>query len=71
MGNYLNETYTAEAKALAEQYKTIEKDPTIETAVKKPLMQEWWEKHYALLIELRLKRSDFHQAMNDAKERIR
>lgn len=50
-GNYLNDVYAAEAKTLAEHYKTIEKDPAVDRAVKKPLMQEcamtvkrsnWW-----------------------------
>jgi 5'-nucleotidase len=70
-GNYLSEEYSEEAHALANHYKPIEKDPAVEPAVKKALMQEWWEKHYALLIKHRLNRSDIHKAMQGAHVKIR
>ncbi len=70
-GNYLNEQYSGEAHALANHYRPIERDPTIDPATKKTLMQEWWEKHYALLIKHRLNRSDIHKAMGDAQAKIR
>lgn len=69
--NYLNEQYSAEAKALAEHYKTIERDPAVDIVTKRSLMQEWWEKHYALLIRHHLNRSDIHKAMQDSRVRIR
>lgn len=70
-GNYLNEVYTQESQALASHYRTIERDPSVEPAVKNIMMQEWWEKHYALLIKHRLNRSDIDRAMRDAQLRIR
>jgi len=70
-GNYLSEEYSVAAKALAEHYKAIERDPAVDPVLKRRLMQEWWEKHYALLIKHRLKRSDIHQAMQDSKVKIR
>lgn len=70
-GNYLNEEYAQAAKALAAHYKTIERDPAVDAVTKKALMQEWWEKHYALLMAHHLKRSDIHKAMSDAKVKIR
>lgn len=69
--NYLNEEYSREAKALAAHYKAIERDPSVDTVLKKALMQEWWEKHYLLLMRHRLNRSDIHAAMKDSRLRIR
>ncbi len=70
-GNYLSEEYSTEAHSLAEHYKPIEKDPSVDPVIKKALMQEWWEKHYALLIRHRLNRSDIHKAMRDAQAKVR
>jgi 5'-nucleotidase len=70
-GNYLSEEYAAEATALAAHYKAIEKDPLVEKTVKRALMQEWWEKHYTLLIKSRLNRNDIHKAMQDSQVQVR
>jgi phosphoserine phosphatase len=70
-GNYLSEEYSLAAKALADHYKTIEHDHSVEAAVKREKMQEWWKKHYELLIKYRLNRSDIHLAMQNSNVRIR
>lgn len=70
-GNYLSAEYATAARALADHYKPMEKDPAVDSVTKKALMQEWWEKHYALLMAHHLNRSDIHKAMSDAKVKIR
>lgn len=59
----LNPDYDARQTDLFNHYRPIERDPQISVAEKKTAMEEWWRRHYALLVESKLKRSDLEQAV--------
>jgi len=50
-GKYLTENYPKDAQALFDYYHTIEKDTNISIERKNKLMEEWWRKHFDLLIK--------------------
>ncbi len=50
-GGYLKEGYPKQAQDLFDHYHPIEKDETIPQEEKNRLMQEWWRKHFDLIIE--------------------
>ncbi|MBT7902239.1 hypothetical protein HN587_00095 [Candidatus Woesearchaeota archaeon] len=50
-GNYLTNNYTKRATDLVNIYYPIEIDPTLDQNIKNKKMEEWWDKHYALMEE--------------------
>jgi len=68
---YLTPDYPAQAQALFDQYHQIEIDPLIPEAEKKSAMQEWWTKHFELLIQSGLSRQDIEQAVKSQKLQLR
>jgi len=69
--NYLSEEYSVKAKALAEHFHPIEIDPAISMNVKKRKMQEWWEKHFELLIKSGLNKKNLERVVNEGKVEFR
>ena len=49
--NYISEEYSKAAQALADKYHPIEINTSIPPAEKKKAMNEWWTKHFELLIK--------------------
>ncbi len=68
---YLTVDYSDKAKALYEKYHKIELDPKIPISEKKKKMQEWWEKHFDLLIESNLNKRDLEKVVNSGNIRLR
>jgi len=69
--NYLSPDYTKEAQALHEKYYPIEIDPKVPKEEKKNAMNEWWTKHFALLIKSGLNKNDLRRIMNSDRVRLR
>lgn len=69
--NYLSEEYSEKAKALANYYHPIEIDSKISINEKKKKMQEWWEKHFELLIESGLNKKNLERVINEGKVEFR
>lgn len=69
--NYLSSEYSEKAKALANNYHPIEIDPAISMNVKKKKMQEWWEKHFELLIESGLNKKNLKRVIKEGKVEFR
>ncbi len=57
-GEYLREDYASRAHELFDHYRPIEVDPNIPLEEKKWLMREWWQKHFELMIECWLTKTD-------------
>lgn len=68
---YLNEDYRIQAQALADKYHPLEIDPLLSLSDKKLAMREWWHKHFQLLIEAKLNKSDITKAMQDSGVSLR
>jgi len=64
-GNYLSPEYREKAHELANKYKPIEFDPKMSIEEKKPMMQEWWEKHFQLLIQSGLNLNDIKEVVKN------
>ncbi len=69
--NYLSEEYSREAKALAEKYHPIEVDSNIPLKKKKKAMEEWWKKHFDLLIKSGLNRKNLERVINEGNVEFR
>jgi len=54
-GHYISADYATRSTKLAEIYAPIELDPKIPLDEKREKMNEWWTKHFKLLIEVGLK----------------
>jgi len=61
--NYLTKDYPEKAKALFKHYHAIEIDSKLPREKKKAAMQEWWTKHFELLIASRLNKKDVEHAV--------
>lgn len=64
---YLGKNYVEKAHALYKKYHPIEIDPKIPAEEKKRKMEEWWQKHFDLLISLGFKKSHFEKIMASRK----
>ena len=70
-GNYLMPDYSNEANALFDKYHRIEIDPNISIAEKKKAMNEWWRKHFELLIRSKLNKKDIEEIVQSNKIKLR
>jgi 5'-nucleotidase len=70
-GNYLTPDYAEKAHALFDTYHPIEIDQNIPFDEKSAAMEEWWRKHFALLITSGLNKSDIEKAVASGKVRLR
>jgi HAD superfamily hydrolase (TIGR01544 family) len=68
---FLDEDYEKKAKWLYEKYGSIEKNPNLSYKEKYKAMEEWWTKHYELLIEKWLTKSIIQKAVNHKDVKIR
>ncbi len=69
--NYLSPEYSEKAKALANYYRPIEFDNKISIKQKKKAMQEWWTKHFDLLIKSGLNKKNLERVINEGKVEFR
>jgi cytosolic 5'-nucleotidase 3 len=69
--DYLNKEYSDKAKALANHYFKIEKDYSIPYESRKKAMNEWWTKHFDLLIKSELNKSHLERIVNEGKIHFR
>jgi 5'-nucleotidase len=69
--NYLSEEYSLKAKELANYYHPIEIDSALSIKVKKKKMQEWWEKHFDLLIKSGLNKNNIKRVIEEGKIEFR
>ena len=63
--------YTQKAYALAEKYRPIEDDPKVSINEKKKKMNEWWQKHFDLLVKSNLNKSNLVQIAESGKIQFR
>lgn len=68
---YLTPEYAPAAHALYSHYSVIEKDHNIPLAEKKKLMEEWWRRHFELLIKCGLTKQDVEKAMREINIKFR
>ena len=68
---YLTEDYSGRAYALYDYYHPLEIDNTLPRLEKAQAMEEWWRKHFALLIECGLERRDIEKAVQTRRVRLR
>lgn len=69
--NYLTEEYSEKAKKLAEKYHAIELNPEIPLEEKKREMNNWWTKHFELLIKTGLNKKDVERVIKSGKVELR
>jgi 5'-nucleotidase len=70
-GNYLSEKYAVEAHALFDKYHPIEIDPLVSFKEKKIKMEEWWRRHFDLLIKEGLNKSDLKKVVQSDRVELR
>lgn len=70
-GNYISEEYAQKAQELADEYHPMEIDPLLSAEEKKEAMQEWWSKHFDLLIESGLNIKHLKQIIDEGKIEFR
>ena len=63
--DYLDEDYSRDAKSLAKHYGGIERNLSISDKEKKEAMQEWWTKHFDLLIKKKLNKEHLERVVNE------
>jgi cytosolic 5'-nucleotidase 3 len=68
---YLSANYARQAYRLFNYYHPIEINTKLSLSFKKKKMQEWWQKHFELLIKERLNKQDIYQAMTESKLKLR
>lgn len=64
--DYLTPDYPEKAKALYKKYHTIETDLKVSIEEKTKAMEEWWTKHFQLLIDSNLNMKDIEEAMKSS-----
>ena len=69
--DYLIPEYNEKAKALFNQYHPIEINPKILLKEKKKLMEEWWKRHFEILIKFGLNKKHIEKILNSGKIKLR
>lgn len=67
----LGESYAKKAKKLFEKYHPIEINPAIPISQKKKAMEEWWRKHFELLIRYGLNKHHLIKVVKSGRIRLR
>lgn len=70
-GNYLTPDYAPRAHGLYNTYHPIEIDPNIPKQEKIKAMQDWWKKHFELLVECKLNKKDIDAIVRSGKIKFR
>lgn len=65
---YISKDYAEKSTALANFYRPIEQDPVITLEEKKIKMEEWWTKHFDLLIESGLNKKHLKTMIENAEK---
>jgi len=68
---YLTPDYPQKAYALYNHYHPYEKQKDLSLEEKKKKMEEWWRKHFKLLIESGLKKEDIEKVVTSKKIRLK
>ncbi|MDP2951554.1 MAG: hypothetical protein Q8N55_04175, partial [bacterium] len=68
---YLSPDYAKKAKALADKYHPLELDPSLNKKEKIEAMNEWWAKHFKLLIDSGLQKRDVERVVMSKNLKIR
>lgn len=69
--DYLTPEYPQKANKLFQKYHSIEINPNTFAKTKKKAMQEWWTKHFDLLIQSGLSKNEIKRAMFSGKVELR
>lgn len=69
--DYISKDYAEKAHNLANHYKPIESNPNISIKDKKKDMQEWWTKHFELLINSGLNKKHLEKVVQDKRLQFR
>lgn len=70
-GKHLREDYAARAQALFDEYHPLEISHDLRIETKKPLMIDWWRKHFQLMIECGLRKSDIQDVIEKSHLKLR
>jgi len=70
-GHYISEEYAKKAQELAAKYHPIEMNVKLPIEKKKKAMQEWWSKHFDLLIKSGLNKKHLQQIADHGKIKFR
>jgi len=70
-GNYLTKDYAPKAHALFNKYNPIEINPKIPLIEKKKIMEEWWRKHFELLIGCGFNKKVINKIIKERKLKFR
>jgi 5'-nucleotidase len=70
-GKYLSEDYAKKAQDLHDKYHSIETDPKTPKEEKRKAMEEWWEKHFDLLVKSGLNKKDIKAVIESDKVKLR
>ena len=70
-GNYISKEYAEKVQTLADKYHPIEIDPNISFKEKKKAMNEWWSKHFNLLIKSGLNKKHLERIISEGKIQFR
>jgi len=70
-GRFLTPEYTKQANELFNQYHPIEIDPTVPFEDKKKKMEEWWRRHFELLLKSGLSKKEISQVAQDPRIQLR
>ncbi|RJO59383.1 hypothetical protein C4546_02475 [Candidatus Parcubacteria bacterium] len=69
--NHLTPDYPQKAEGLFRHYHQIEVDPNLPLAEKKAAMQEWWTRHFQLLIASGLTQADIEKVVSSPELQLR
>lgn len=70
-GRHLTDDYSERAQSLFDRYHPLEISHELTVEEKKPLMLEWWRKHFELMIECWLHKSDISDVIEKSHLKLR
>lgn len=70
-GKHLTDDYSERAQALFDRYHPLEISHELTVEEKKPFMLEWWRKHFELMIECWLQKSDISDVIDKSHLKLR
>ncbi len=70
-GRHLTDDYSERAQSLFDTYHPLEISHELTMDEKKPLMLEWWRKHFELMIECWLQKSDISDVIDKSHLKLR
>lgn len=70
-GKHLTDDYSERAQSLFDRYHPLEISHELTVEEKKPIMLEWWRKHFELMIECWLHKSDISDVIEKSHLKLR